>query len=85
MTIMEISFLIGNIIMLVGTLLLIRTVIKNKQLLHGYDILGSFLTFIALICFNVGYIASNQYASLCFAFITVLYWLFVVIFKIKYR
>ena len=71
--------------MVAGTLLLVRTVIKNKQLLHGYDLLGAFLTFVALMFFNVGYIVSNQLTSSVLEAITIVYWGFVVAFKLKYR
>lgn len=81
----ELSFLIGNLIMVVGTLLLIRTVIKNTKMLHGYDLVGSVLTFVALLFLLNGFFESSQYLSVIFSLVTVAYWGFVVIFKIKYR
>ena len=84
MNVSELSFLIGNVIMTVGTLLLIRSVLKNKKALFGYDLLGSILTFVALLFLLNGFIASIQYASVAFALVTVVYWGFVVAFKLKF-
>ncbi len=80
----EQSFLIGNLICMIGTLLLIRTVIKNKKVLHGYDLLGAILTFIALLFLLNGFISSQQYASVGFSLVTVAYWGFIVAFKFYY-
>ena len=76
---------IGNIIMFIGTSLLIRTVIKNKDMLQGYDLQGSILTFVALLCLYFGFMAIGQWISVIASTITVLYWGFVVAFKLKYR
>ena len=83
MTFAELSFLVGNVIMTVGTLLLIRSVLKNKNALFGYDLLGSVLTFVALLFLLNGFVASSQYASVIFSLVTVAYWGFVVLFKAK--
>jgi hypothetical protein len=85
MNISESSFLIGNMIMTVGTLLLIRSVFKNKKALNGYDSIGSILTFVALLFLLNGFVSSLQYTSVAFALVTVAYWGFVVIFKLKTR
>jgi uncharacterized membrane protein len=85
MSISESSFLIGNIIMTIGTLLLMRSVFKNKKALQGYDLIGSILTFVALLFLLNGFISSSQYASVVFALVTVSYWSFVVTFKLKTR
>jgi hypothetical protein len=81
----ELSFLIGNIIMFIGTTLLIRTVVRNKSMLNGYNLAGSALTFIALLFLLTGFILSNQLLSVEFSIITVLYWMFIVVYKLKYR
>lgn len=83
MEIAELSFLIGNIIMTIGTLLLIRAVFKNKKVLFGYDLLGAILTFVALLFLLYGFFVSSQYLSVVFALVTVVYWAFVVLFKVN--
>jgi hypothetical protein len=77
--------LIGNVICAIGTLLLIRSVSKDRKILQGYDFLGSSLTFTALTLFNIWYVFANQWLTFIFGSITLIYWAVVVIFKIKYR
>lgn len=75
-------FLSANIICCVGTLLQIYQVILNKNILYGYDLVGSLLTLIAVVLFNVGFYMVKQKLSVAFGMVTVMYWLFVSIFKI---
>lgn len=83
MDVSALSFLIGNMVMTVGTFLLIRTVLKNKQALFGYDLIGSILTFVALLFLFNGFLSSSQYASAVFVLVTVAFWGFVVFFKLR--
>jgi hypothetical protein len=76
-------FLAGNLVMFVGTSLLIATVWRNRTLLQGYDLLGAVLTLTGLLAFYGAYVASGQWLSCVFATITVLYWLAVVVFKVR--
>ena len=77
--------LIGNIILSVGTTYLIYAVMKNRKILCGYSLSGSFLTFISLLLFGGWYLFNAQYATFGFATITLIYWAFVCLFKLKYR
>jgi hypothetical protein len=85
MSLVEVLFLAGNLVMFVGTSMLIRTVWRNRTLLQGYDLFGSILTLVGLFLFYAAYVASFQWLSCVFATITVLYWLFVVMFKMVRR
>lgn len=85
MDIGEILFLIGNIICAVGTLDLIKSVVHNRQILHGYSLFGSSLTLIALVFLNLGFFYYKQFLSVFFGIITLSYWVCVVEFKLKYR
>lgn len=76
--------LLANIINFVGTFQLIRTVIQNKQLLHGYSFSGAILTFITLIIFNSAWALMGEWLSVGLGAVTMAYWLFVVIFKLYY-
>ena len=82
---LETWLILGNIITAMGTLLLIKTVIKNKELLHGYNLFGSALTFMAMAFFLTGFFSAGQYVSAGFMLVTAVYWGFVTIFKMKYR
>jgi len=82
---METAMAIGNFVLFLGTCLLIKQVIKNRNSLEGYDLIGSFLTFFGLACVLVGLIVSSQWVSIVFTSWTVSYWCLVVIFKITRR
>ena len=77
--------ILGNFVTALGTILLIKTVIQRKELLYGYNLKGSALTFIALLLFLVGFFSAAQYVSAGFMLVTATYWGFVTVFKIKYR
>ena len=76
-------FIIGNFICLIGTLLLMRRVLKNRNMLKDFDPLGSLLTFIPLVIFMVGYVLWHNGLATGFAAVTMVFWLVVSIFSIK--
>jgi len=67
-------FLIGNIICAIGTLLMIRKIIKNRNILKGYDFIGSLLTFLAVTFFTYGFYQLYDILSVLFAFVTLCFW-----------
>jgi cell division protein FtsX len=71
--------------MTVGTLLLVRSVLKNKKALYGYNLTGAILTFTALLFLFGGFLMSYLYASAAFVLVTITYWGVVVFFKLKSR
>jgi len=78
-----ITFLIGNIICAIGTVLMIRKIIKNRDILKGYDFLGSILTFLAVTCFTYGFYELHDILSVLFALVTLSFWLLASIFTLK--
>ena len=74
--------LIANIICAIGTLFQINKVIKNRALLKGYDILGSILTCLSVVMFQIVFLYLEQYLSFSLGMITVIYWLLVTIYTI---
>ena len=88
MDFISIIILVANIITCVGTIQLIRAVIQNRTMLNGYSLSGAFLTFIALVMFNVVWAMLGGLLNMIavgIGAITVAYWFFVVIFKLYYR
>ena len=70
-------FLIANIFFLVATILLIKTVIKNRKILKGYDLTGSFLTLLGMMFATIAlYLLGDLFSVMCSMF-TTLYWGFV--------
>lgn len=73
----------GNFIILFGTLLLIRTVLKDRNVLKGYDMIGAILTLGGLSCFALGYVFFWNWMSLVLCLPTFLYWGLVCFYTIR--
>ena len=73
---------IGNIIVFMGTLLLIKDVLKNRKALKGYSIIGSLLTFIAISLFQVGFFMMGVW-TWTIGTITAFYWLIAFLFSFR--
>ena len=74
-------FILGNIILCFGTIILIRAVWKNRDSLKGYSGVGAFLTLLPLLIFSICYVIMGNWIALIFASVTVLYWALVFLFK----
>ena len=46
---------LASVINFIALLLMLRAVIKNRKVLRGYSIVGSFLTFVSIVGFEVAY------------------------------
>ena len=55
MNVVDAAMNFGNAVNLVAVLFLMRTVIKDKNALKGFSVSGTFLTFIAIIGFEIGF------------------------------
>jgi hypothetical protein len=77
---------IGNIIAFLGTCLLIKDVLKNRNALKGYSIIGSLLTFIAVSLFQAGFFMMGVW-TWTIGMVTAFYWLvaFLFSFREKFR
>ena len=82
-------FNISNVLFLIGTTLLIRAVLKNRNILNGYDWLGSLLTLTAMCCSEYAYILfiergdSAYWISFLFSLLTVFYWFLATVYSVK--
>ena len=74
MNFLDIRFMVANFILLIGTILLIRAVWKNREILQGYSAIGALLTFIPLLIFISCYVTMGNWMALIFSSVTVLYW-----------
>jgi ribosomal protein S27AE len=82
-------FNISNVLFLLGTSLLIRAVLKNRNILKGYDWLGALLTVSAMLLIQYAYIGfiqsglTSYWVSFGFSLPTVAYWVLVTAYSIK--
>lgn len=87
----SVLFNVSNVLFLIGTSLLIRAVLKCKDILKGYDWLGALLTLLALSCIQVAYLVfieegqSSYWISFSTSLLTTAYWALVTAYTIKNR
>ena len=73
----------ANLINLIAVLLLMRSVIKNRDILKGYSVSGAFLTFTAILGFEVGFYLMGNFISLTLGLVNLCFWFMAFIFSFR--
>jgi len=73
----------ANFINLIAVLLLMRAIIKNREVLKGYSVSGTFLTFIAILGFELGLYLMGNYISLAFGIVGLVFWFMAFVFSFR--
>ena len=76
---------IASIINFAALLLMLRAVIKNRKVLRGYSILGSFLTFVSIVGFEIAYYLLGNIIGFAFGWGTVAFWFIAFLYSLKQR
>jgi heme A synthase len=72
-------FTIANIIFTIATTRLFLQVIRNRDTLKDFELIGSFLTTVAIVVMSIGFISVKMYVSLLFIIPTLAFWAFVTV------
>lgn len=64
----------ANIINLIAVLLLMKAIIKDRNKLKGYSVSGTFLTFIAIFGFEIGFYLMENFFSFGLGLINLAFW-----------
>ena len=64
----------ASIINFVALLLMLRSVIKNRNYLRGYSTSGSFLTFVSIVGFEIAYYLLGNTIGFVLGWATVVFW-----------
>ncbi|HUK84820.1 MAG TPA: hypothetical protein VLU95_03050 [Candidatus Acidoferrum sp.] len=75
----------ASIINFVALLLMLRAVIKNRKVLRGYSILGSFLTFVSIVGFEIAYYLLGNFIGFAFGWATVAFWFVAFLYSLRQR
>ena len=75
----------ASIINFVALLLMLRAVIKNRKVLRGYSILGSFLTFVSIVGFEFAYYLLGNIVGFAFGWATVAFWFVAFLYSLRQR
>ena len=76
---------LASIVNFVALLLLLRAVVKNRNVLRGYSITGSFLTFLSILGFEVAYYLIGNYIGFALGWATVTFWFTVFIYTLRQK
>lgn len=75
----------ASIVNFVALLLLLRAILKDRNMLRGYSITGSFLTFISICGFEVAYYLMGNLFSVVLGFATVIFWFLAFIYSLRLK
>ncbi len=73
----------ANIVNLIAVLLLMRAIIKDRKVLKGFSVSGSFLTFVAILGFEIAYVLLENPVSVALGLVNLVFWLLAFIFTFR--
>jgi hypothetical protein len=76
---------LASIINFIALLLMLRAVIKSRNALRGYSILGSFLTFVSIVGFEIAYYLLGNIVGFALGWATVAFWFIAFLYSLKQR
>ena len=85
MSIANLALSIASIINFTALLLMLRAVLKNRNELRGYSIMGSFLTFVSLVGFQIAYYLLNNTIGFVLGWVSVAFWFIAFIYSLRQR
>jgi hypothetical protein len=83
MNAVDITMNFANVVNLIAVLLLMRAVIKNRDFLKGFSVSGTFLTFVAILGFDVGFVLMGNYVSSALGLVTLAFWFMAFAFSLR--
>jgi hypothetical protein len=81
----NVALSIASVINFTALLLMLRAVIKNRKVLRGYSILGSFLTFVSIVGFEIAYYLLGNYIGFALGWATVAFWFIAFLYSLRQR
>jgi hypothetical protein len=76
---------IASVVNFAALLLMLRAVIKNRKVLRGYSILGSFLTFVSIVGFEIAYYLIGNIIGFALGWATVAFWFIAFLYSLRQR
>ena len=76
---------IASVVNFTALLLMMHAVIKNRKVLRGYSILGSFLTFVSIVGFEIAYYLIGNVIGFALGWATVAFWFTAFLYSLRQR
>jgi len=76
---------LASIVNFSALMLMLRAVIKNRKVLRGYSIIGSFLTFVSIVGFEVAYYLLGNLVGFVLGWATVAFWFVAFLYSLRQK
>ncbi len=76
---------IASVVNFIALLLMLRAVIKNRKVLRGYSVIGSFLTFTSIVGFEIAYFFLGNIVGFALGWATVAFWFTAFLYSLSQR
>jgi O-antigen/teichoic acid export membrane protein len=76
---------LASIVNFSALMLMLRAVIKNRKVLRGYSIVGSFLTFVSIVGFEVAYYLLGNLVGFALGWATVAFWFIAFLYSLRQK
>jgi hypothetical protein len=73
----------ANAINLIAVLLLMRAIIKDRNVLKGFSVSGALLTCISIFCFEIAYLFLDNPVSFALGLMTLAFWFMTFVFAVR--
>ena len=73
----------ANAIQFVAVILLTRAIIRDRKVVKGLSVSGSFTNLIAISCFEVAFVLLNNYISVALGIVGLTFWLVAFLFTFR--
>jgi hypothetical protein len=81
----DLAMNIASIANFLGLILLLRTVIKNRNVLRGFSAGGCFLTFLAICGFQIAYFLMDNLISFMLGLTAAVFWFVAFIYSLRQK
>ena len=79
----DIALNFASTVNFIGLILLLRTVIKNRNVLRGFSTSGCFLTFVAICGFQIAYFLMDNMISFLLGLSAVVFWFAAFVYSLR--
>jgi hypothetical protein len=79
----DIALNFASIVNFIGLILLLRTVIKNRNFLRGFSASGCFLTFVAICGFQIAYFLMDNMISFLLGLSAAVFWFIAFVYSLR--
>jgi len=79
----DVALNFASIINFLGLILLLRAVIKNRNVLRGFSVSGCFLTFLAICGFQIAFFLMDNMISFMLGLAAAVFWFLAFIYSLR--